>query len=98
MDEKPKIKKQGISLRMVYAGIIIGAVIICGMMVFLTFRLSSAFSELSEATDAYIELDKAANELMEAPRHWKQSGAKTRLKKWRRIPTASRRSNSCRRR
>ena len=66
MDEKPKIKKQGISLRMVYAGIIIGAVIICGMMVFLTFRLSSAFSELAEATDEYIELDKAANELMEA--------------------------------
>ncbi len=58
--------KKGISLRTLYSRLIIIAVLISGLMVYSTFRLSSSFHKLSEATDEYIYLQKTATELMDA--------------------------------
>ena len=58
--------RSGISLRTLYVCIIILAVIISVMMVLSTYHLSTAFTTLSGATDEYIELEKAAYELMDA--------------------------------
>lgn len=61
-----RIKKDGISLRTVYIWMVVVAMIITGLMIYSTFRLTSTFADMSEATDEYISLDKAAYELMDA--------------------------------
>ena len=60
------IKKDGISLRIVYSWLAILATTISGLLIFATFHASYTFMRLSKATDEYIELQKAAYELMEA--------------------------------
>lgn len=59
-------KKEGLSLRRVYIWIIVGAVILSGLMIYSTLHMSSTFHRLSDATNEYIELEKAAYELMDA--------------------------------
>ncbi len=61
-----RIKKDGVSLRSVYFWMVTVAMVISGVMIYSTFRLTSTFSDLSEATDDYISLDKAAYDLMDA--------------------------------
>lgn len=61
-----KIRKKGISLRVVYIWIVVLAIIITGLMIYSTFQLASTFSAMSEATDEYISLDKASYDLMDA--------------------------------
>lgn len=66
MNENNKKKHDGISLRTAYVWIIVGAVIVSGLMLYSTFRLTNTFHKLSGATNEYIDLDKAAYELMDA--------------------------------
>ena len=61
-----KRNKDGVSLRAVYVGIIIAALIISGLMFYATFSLTSTFQRLTDATENQIALDKAAHELMDA--------------------------------
>ena len=61
-----KEKTNGISLRAVYALIIIAALIISGLMFYSTFSLTASTNRLTEAGENQIALDKAAHELMEA--------------------------------
>ena len=59
-------KKEGISLRTLYAFIIIGTIVIAGLMFYTTFSLGASFQTLTEASENQIALDKAAHELMDA--------------------------------
>ena len=59
-------EKVGVSLRTLFICIIIFAVIISAVMVYFTFHLSRTFAGLSDATEEYIDLEKAAYELMDA--------------------------------
>ena len=61
-----RIKKQGVSLRTIHTLLIIGAVIMAGLMFFVTYDLSSSFRRLTGAAEQQIELRKAARELMDA--------------------------------
>lgn len=61
-----KRKNDGISLRVIHAGMMICAVAICLLLVFSTFQSSNVFSELSSGTGNYIVRQKAAHDLMEA--------------------------------
>lgn len=61
-----KIKKEGISLRAVYVWLVVMAMLMTGIMIYSTFLLTSTFNDMSETTDEYISLDKAAYELMDA--------------------------------
>ena len=58
--------QKGLSLRAIYVWIIIAALIISGLMFYSTFSLTSAFRNLTDATENQIVLDKAAHELMDA--------------------------------
>ncbi len=42
------------------------ALVITGLMIYYTFQLTSTFSDITEATEDYITLDKASYELMDA--------------------------------
>lgn len=66
MSIRNKLKKDGVSLRTLYGWLIVLTVIVSGLMVFSTYHLSSTFLDLSGAMDEYIELEKAANEMMDA--------------------------------
>lgn len=66
MDHIKKIEKDGISLRVIYMGLLILAVFASGLLLYATYNTSAAYNNLSEATDEYIELQKAAHELMDA--------------------------------
>lgn len=57
---------RGISLRTIHLCLIIGAAIICSLMLFATYQLSVSFSNLTEKAELQIELRKAARELMDA--------------------------------
>ena len=59
-------RENGISLRNMYIWMVVIAMIITGLMIYSTFQLASTFSDMSEATDEYISLDKASYELMDA--------------------------------
>ena len=61
-----KIKTEGVSLRFVHKALFIIAVIASGILLYATYRSSSTFYHLSDTTDEYIELQKAAYQLMEA--------------------------------
>ncbi len=60
------LMQEGVSLRTLYAWLIVIAVIISSVMIYSTFHLTRNFYELSDAMDNYIELEKAANDLMDA--------------------------------
>ena len=66
MDVKNKIDNEGISLRTLFGWLIVIAVLISGLMIFSTFRMSATFNKLSGAMEEYIELEKAAYKLMDA--------------------------------
>ena len=61
-----KYKKDGISLRTTYIWMVIIAMMITGLMIYSTYRLTATFSDMSEATEEYISLDKAAYDMMDA--------------------------------
>jgi hypothetical protein len=61
-----RMKNEGISLRTVYIWIVVITMIITCFMIYSTFKLASTFSDMSEATNDYISLDKASYELMDA--------------------------------
>lgn len=61
-----KIKTEGISLRFVYKGLLVLAVIVSAFLLYATYHSSATYKKLSHATDDYIELQKAAYELMDA--------------------------------
>ena len=61
-----RIREKGISLRVVNIWMVVIAMIITGFMIYSTFQLASTFSQMSEATDEYISLDKASYDLMDA--------------------------------
>lgn len=66
MDKKIAGEKGGISLRTLFAWLIVIAVIISGFMIYSTFRLTNAFDKLSVAMEKYIDLEKTAYQLMDA--------------------------------
>ncbi len=66
MDILKKIKDEGISLRVVYKLLLVIAIIASSLLLFATYHSSATFYRLSDATDEFIELQKAAYELMDA--------------------------------
>ncbi len=64
MSVRGKIKREGISLRMTFIVMLIAAVFVTSVLMVATYRTYTAFNELSEITDKYIELQAAASELM----------------------------------
>lgn len=63
-DDNKKVK--GISLRTLYAWLIVVAVIVFVLTMISTFFLASTFYSMSDASNEHIELEKAAHELMDA--------------------------------
>lgn len=61
-----RLKTEGVSLRFVHKALFIIAVIASGILLYATYRSSSTYYHLSDATDEYIELQKAAYQLMNA--------------------------------
>lgn len=61
-----KIKGNGVSLRTLYKWLVIIAMIMSAILIVSTFRTVNRFNSLSGATDEYIELQLAADELMQA--------------------------------
>ena len=61
-----KKTNDGISLRSVYLWMIVAAVIMTIVLVYVTFHLTSSFLRLMNATNVHMELERAANELMDA--------------------------------
>ncbi|MBR2676488.1 MAG: EAL domain-containing protein [Solobacterium sp.] len=59
-------KKDGVSLRTIYAWIIVAAFLLSGAMFYTTSRLTETFESLSETTEDQIALEKAARKLMDA--------------------------------
>lgn len=60
------IKVNGVSLRTVYKWLVIIAVTMSAFLIVSTFHTISRFKDMSGATDQYIELQQAADELMQA--------------------------------
>ncbi len=63
---KKLIKAEGISLRFIHSALIVIALIVSWFLIYSTFQLSVAFLDVTEATDQYIEMHKAASEMMDA--------------------------------
>lgn len=61
-----KVKENGIRLRWVHIIIIIFTAVISFFMLYETFRFSAAFEDVTGATDEFIELQKDADDLMNA--------------------------------
>ena len=59
-------KDNGISLRTIHLWLIIGAVIISGLMLLFTFKLTASFQSLTDSSERQAELAQAARELMDA--------------------------------
>ncbi|MBR6229658.1 MAG: GGDEF domain-containing protein [Eubacterium sp.] len=67
MSEKvKKNKKSGLSLRTIHIWLIITMVVMSGIVVYSTFRLTNTFQRLADAEEQHTELQKAAHELMDA--------------------------------
>lgn len=64
--KKNKNPEGGISLRIVYVCIIIAAVIMMAIMIYATIHLTSSFLQLSSATEEHIDLERAANSMLNA--------------------------------
>ncbi len=61
-----KIRKDGISLRLLYIWLIVIAILVSVLMIFSTAQLSSTFNNLSDAVEKHMELRRAADDLMNA--------------------------------
>lgn len=61
-----KIKDEGISLKVVYKFLLTMTIIAAGILLYATWHTSDTYQRLSNATDDYIELQKATYELMDA--------------------------------
>ena len=61
-----RIKTEGISLRFVHRFLLVIAILASGLLLYATYHTSGTYARLSDATDEYIELQKAAYELMDA--------------------------------
>ena len=59
-------KRDGVSLKSLCVWIIMAALILSGLIFIATFRLTSTFENLTEATESQIALGKASHELMDA--------------------------------
>ena len=59
-------KRDGVSLKSLCVWIIMAALILSGLIFNATFRLTSTFENLTEATESQIALGKASHELMDA--------------------------------
>ena len=63
---KEQLKAEGISLRFIHSVLIVVALIVSWFLIYSTFRLTETFLDVTEATDQYIEMHKAASEMMDA--------------------------------
>ena len=61
-----KIRKGGVSLRLLYIWLIVIAVLVSALMIFSTAQLSSTFQNLSAAVEKHMELRRATDDLMNA--------------------------------
>ena len=61
-----KVKKEGISLRSIHLYLILVVVIMSGIVLYSTYRLTSSYLRMSRAADQHYDLEKAAHELMDA--------------------------------
>lgn len=61
-----KKRNNGVSLRLVHACLIIGAVIMSALMFYSTYHLFSRFHYLTDTSEQHIKLRKAAREFMDA--------------------------------
>ena len=59
-------KEQGISLRSIHVLLIIVMIVMSGIVIYSTYRMTSTFLSLVSATEENTELEKAAHELMDA--------------------------------
>ncbi len=66
MDQNNLNNRGGVSLRILYRWLVVIAIVISALIVYSTFHLSASFRRLTVATDEYIDLQKAAAELMDA--------------------------------
>lgn len=62
----PKRQKNGVSLRRIQIWLVVGAVLLSGLMVYSTYRLTASYRNLVNTSEQHIELRKAARELMDA--------------------------------
>ena len=65
MENDSKIKN-GISLRTTYFLLLIVSVLMAGMIVIPSYRLETAYKQMSEKTEEHIEMEEAAHSLMDA--------------------------------
>ena len=63
---KEKLRAEGISLRFIHSALVIIALIVSWFLIYSTVRLTKTFLDVTEATDQYIEMHKAASEMMDA--------------------------------
>ncbi len=61
-----KSMKNGLSLRMIHVWLIVTMVILSGVVVYSTFRLTSTFIRLADAAEEHTKMERAAHELMDA--------------------------------
>lgn len=66
MSFKEQLKAEGISLRFIHSTLVIIALLVSWFLIYSTFRLSVTFLDVTDATDQYIEMHKAASEMMDA--------------------------------
>ena len=59
-------KEQGISLRSIHVLLIIVMIVMSGIVIYSTYRMTSTFLSLVSATEEHTELENAAHELMDA--------------------------------
>lgn len=64
-----KVRSDGISLRGAHTLMILATIVIMCFLLVDTFRAAYLYSEMTNATNDYIELEKSAEELMEASDH-----------------------------
>ena len=61
-----RLKTEGVSLKGTHILMIIATVVILALLLYDTFRSESLYKQLSVASDNYIELQKSADDLMNA--------------------------------
>lgn len=64
--EKQKKQRDGVSLRAVYAWVVVGLLIVTGLFFYTTYGLVSTFRAVMQATNDHIKMENAAHELMDA--------------------------------
>jgi len=66
MENDSNNSKNGISLRTTYFLLLIVSILMAGMIVIPSYRLESAYKQMSETTEEHIEMEEAAHSLMDA--------------------------------